>query len=74
MSTQSNQQAHIEEVDEALYWASVTDTRGKEWADWVDRLLDERLSLNPPTPHPHPANAAKQQRNQTTRNNTRPDG
>lgn len=40
----------IEDLDEALYWASTAGARGPAWADWVDKLLDERLTLIPPTP------------------------
>ena len=50
MSTQTTRAVDIEDLDEALYWASVSGARGPAWADWVDKLLDVRLTLTPPTP------------------------
>ena len=50
MSTQTTRAVDIDDLDEALYWASVSGARGQAWLDWVDKLLDERLTLTPHTP------------------------
>ena len=53
MSTQTSRAVDIEDLDEALYWASTAGARGPAWADWVNKLLDERLTLTPPPPSHH---------------------
>ena len=51
MSTQTRPAAvDIEDLDEALYWASTAGARGPAWSDWVDKLLDKRLTLTPLPP------------------------
>jgi len=53
VSTQTSRAVDIEDLDEALYWASTAGARGPAWADWVNKLLDERLTLTPPPPSHH---------------------
>lgn len=41
----------VQEIDEALRWASLTYTpRDHVWRRWIDHLLDQRLRLMQ-TPH-----------------------
>lgn len=41
----------VQEIDEALRWASLTYTpRDAMWHRWINHLLDQRLRL---MPHPH---------------------
>jgi hypothetical protein len=35
----------IDDLDEALYWASITPNRGEAWRQFVDQLLDTRTNL-----------------------------
>ena len=69
MATQTTRAVDIDDLDEALYWASVAGARGKAWADFVDKLLDERLTLTPPTP---PGVASVQETNQDKQTNKTP--
>ena len=62
MSTQTSSAVDIEDLDEALYLASTAGDRGPAWANWVDKLLDERLTLTPPPPCTH---GPEQQEKQT---------
>jgi len=66
VSTQTRPAAvDIEDLDEALYWASTAGARGPAWSDWVDKLLDERLTLTPPPPsHLGPEQQEKQTQQQ----------
>ena len=53
MSTQTSRAVDIEDLDEALYWASTAGARGPVWSKFVDKLLDERLTLTPLPPSTH---------------------
>ena len=65
MSTQTTRAVDIEDLDEALYWASVSGARGQAWLDWVDKLLDERLTLTPPRPQVWSQSKNKQDNRET---------
>jgi len=76
VSTQTRPAAvDIEDLDEALYWASTAGARGPAWSDWVDKLLDERLTLTPLPPHPvgqQQEGQKTQQQKQTSTESHRP--
>lgn len=54
MTTRDDKPVTLHDIDEALHWAALTATRGDAWQQWVDQLLDVRVSLTPP-PSPLPA-------------------
>jgi hypothetical protein len=45
VSTQTSSAVDIEDLDEALYWASITPNRGQAWLSFVDQLLDTRTHI-----------------------------
>ena len=71
MSTQTSRAVDIEDLDEALYWASTSDARGPVWSKFVDKLLDERLTLTPLPPYPQ-GQQQEEQKNQQQETNTTP--
>ena len=63
VATQTSRAVDIDDLDEALYWASTAGARGPDWANWVDKLLDERLTLTPLPPYPQ-GQQQEEQKNQ----------
>lgn len=47
MTTPDSEPITLGDIDEALYWAALTTTRGQHWEQWVDQLLDARATLSP---------------------------